>query len=43
MNITNYVRWIGTKVCDPPKFDGTNLITNFLEQMEEAMPEYQQL
>ena len=38
MHFTRCVQWIGTEVCDSPKFDGTGVVTYFIEQLEELVP-----
>jgi hypothetical protein len=36
--ITKSVHWIGSELCDPLKFDGTEQIDAFIEKMEESVP-----
>jgi hypothetical protein len=35
VRITKVVRWIGSELCDGPRFDGTRKVETFLIQMEK--------
>jgi len=35
--------WIGTKLCDPPKYDGLTDISSFVKVFELQIPEHQLL
>jgi hypothetical protein len=37
--ITRSLRWIRTKLCDPPRYDGLNDISLFLKEFELHVPE----
>jgi hypothetical protein len=37
------LRWIGTKLCDPPKYDGLNDISSFEKAFELQELEQQRL
>jgi hypothetical protein len=37
-HITRSLRWIGTKLCDPPKYDGLNDIKYFVKVFKLQVP-----
>jgi hypothetical protein len=37
------VHWIGSELCDAPRFDGTGPVDIFLAQMEKVVPEDQRI
>jgi hypothetical protein len=41
--ITRSLRWIGTKLCDPLKYDGLIDISVFLKEFDLQVPEQQRM
>jgi hypothetical protein len=39
--ITRSLHWIGTKLCDPPKYDGLTDISYFVKVLELQIPKQQ--
>jgi hypothetical protein len=37
------LRWIGTELCDPPRYDGLTDISMFVKEFELQVPEQQRL
>ena len=41
--MTQFLRWIGTDLCDPPKYDGLTDINYFVKVFELQIPEQQRV
>jgi len=41
--ITKVGRWIGSKLCDLPRFDSVGMVDTFLAKMEGLVPEIQRI
>jgi hypothetical protein len=42
-HLTQSLRWIGTKLCDPPRYDGLTDISLFVKEFELQVPEQKML